>query len=349
MLSEMQSSQNKISGMVSFLCLCYNHSKYIKECLESILSQNLPSFEIIVLDDGSTDDSVGILRDFKNAHSCNMRIISQNNTGYIGLNFNRLIAAANGEYIKMSSCDDAVLPGSIAERLNILQNDKKIAFVCDATVVPVDSKGKTLDNFENRIIGNLEQPKADDGLELDFNDIGSYYVQSALYRTEILNAVGGFDENVICDDIIITTKIYRYLKKHPELSFKVMKKPCVYYRLHDSNISKNLLRQCRGLMDYYGRYWPDRKPPVKFLNLIQETALCYTSDELLSLFVRDSYCPNLLKNMETEMLFKESAVFRRRQGIPYVFEIQTYSKYKKKIRIIKFLGVKIFSWEENAG
>ena len=98
MLSEMQSSQNKISGMVSFLCLCYNHSKYIKECLESILSQNLPSFEIIVLDDGSTDDSVGILRDFKNAHSCNMRIISQNNTGYIGLNFNRLIAAANGDF-----------------------------------------------------------------------------------------------------------------------------------------------------------------------------------------------------------------------------------------------------------
>lgn len=348
MLSEMQNSKTKISGMVSFLCLCYNHSKYIRECLESILSQNLPSFEIIVLDDGSSDNSVKVIKELKQANSC-IRIITQSNTGDIGLNMNRLISAASGEYVAMLSCDDFIVPGSVHERLEILQENKQLAFVCDAAVMPVDSRGKTLDNFENRIIGKLEQPKADDGLELDFNDIGSYYVQGALYRTEILNSAGRYDENAICDDIILTTKIYRYLKKHPELSFKVMKKPCVYYRQHDSNISKNLLRQCRGLMDYYGRYWPDRKPPVKFLNLIQETALRYPYDELLSLFVRDSYCLNLLKNMETEMLFKENAVFRRKQGIPCFFEIETYSKYQKKIRIIKFLGVRIFRWEENAG
>ena len=75
MNSEIQDNQGKIAGLVSFLCLCYNHSKYIRECLESIISQHLPNFEIIVLDDGSTDDSVSTLEKFKQENSCDIRII----------------------------------------------------------------------------------------------------------------------------------------------------------------------------------------------------------------------------------------------------------------------------------
>lgn len=346
MHSEIQNSQSEIPGLVSFLCLCYNHSTYIKECLESILSQNLPAFEIIVLDDGSSDKSLEIIDDFKKSHTCNIKVIQQKNSGNIGLNFNRLIFAAKGEYIAMISCDDCFVPNSLQTKIDAMQANKQISFICDASVIPVDEHGKQLEKFENTMIGNLEQLDALSAIELDFSNIHSYYIQGTVFRTEVLRHVGGYDEDTVCDDIILRTKIFRYLQNNVNLRFDVMNTPSCFYRLHGSNVSKNLLRQCRGLLEYYGRYWPDRKPPKKFLNLLQETALKYTSEDFLTLFVKDSYIAKLLQNMDSAMLFKESAVFRRRQGVPFLFEIETYSKYKTKIRILKILRFPIFRWEE---
>lgn len=101
-------AQQKI--VVSVCCLCYNHEKYIRQALDSILSQktNFP-FEIIVHDDASRDRSVAIIREYQEKYPGIIRPIFQKENQYSrGASISRdfLYPAAKGEFIAITECDD---------------------------------------------------------------------------------------------------------------------------------------------------------------------------------------------------------------------------------------------------
>lgn len=91
----------------------YNAEKYLNRCLDSILSQSIDAQEIICVDDGSTDHSLEILRDYEKAHD-NIHVLTQKNS-YAGVARNNGLEIAKGEYIHFMDADDYVLPSAYAK------------------------------------------------------------------------------------------------------------------------------------------------------------------------------------------------------------------------------------------
>ena len=102
---------------VSILIPCYNSSKLIAETLRSSLEQTWQNKEIIVVDDGSTDDSLAIAKQFESA---TLKVINQENKGASAAR-NRALIQSQGDFIQYLDADDLLAPDKIELQINLLQ------------------------------------------------------------------------------------------------------------------------------------------------------------------------------------------------------------------------------------
>lgn len=114
------------SPKISVLVPVYNVSAFLRECMDSIVSQTLSDLEIICIDDGSTDDSPAILKEYADRDP-RIRIITKKNTGY-GNSMNIGLDAATGEYIGIVEPDDFI-PPDMFESLYQCAKDKDLDLV----------------------------------------------------------------------------------------------------------------------------------------------------------------------------------------------------------------------------
>lgn len=172
---------------VSVLMPIYNAATYLKEAIDSILNQTLVDFELIIIDDGSTDDSLLILKNFAEQDD-RIQLLSRGNKG-ISPTRNELIKLARGQYIAWMDSDDISLPN----RLEIMINWLKV----HNDYVAVGSKALLIDSEGNDIcIWN--SPAEHD--EIDKWHIagtggGIIFPSSVMTRDAIIKA-GLFDENL---------------------------------------------------------------------------------------------------------------------------------------------------------
>jgi glycosyltransferase involved in cell wall biosynthesis len=127
----------KTSPLVSVIIPAYNHAQYITKCLESLYTDDYPSLEVIVLDDGSTDETFAVAQAWReqNPGHLDFRLERQENKG-IAATLNRLIGWAHGEYIVLLASDDYVLVGGIQARVDVLNaHSEWLAVFCDCRVV----------------------------------------------------------------------------------------------------------------------------------------------------------------------------------------------------------------------
>ena len=112
--------------LVSINMPVFNGAKYIKESIQSVLNQTFSNFELIVVDDGSTDESAEIVRSFSDKR---IRFI-ENETNK-GIAFTRNFAAENslGKYIAIFDCDDIMLPEKLQKQVDFLEQNPDFAMV----------------------------------------------------------------------------------------------------------------------------------------------------------------------------------------------------------------------------
>lgn len=124
---------------VSVVMPVYNAEKFLRESLDSILRQTFEDFEIIIINDGSTDTSKDIINEYQKRDS---RIIvnHQKNHGVV-YTANKAIQMARGEYIARMDADDVSLPDRLAQQVNILDKHHKTILVCSSFEV-FDAKGE---------------------------------------------------------------------------------------------------------------------------------------------------------------------------------------------------------------
>lgn len=96
---------------ISVLVPCYNVEKYVAECIDSILAQDFEDYEVICLNDGSTDSTPEILHRYADEDS-RIRVIDKPNSGY-GASMNRGLDEARGEYIAILESDDFIEPNAL--------------------------------------------------------------------------------------------------------------------------------------------------------------------------------------------------------------------------------------------
>lgn len=111
--------------LVTVIVCIYNGEKYLKECLDSVINQVYTNFEVILVDDGSTDTSPEIVDSYKNDNR--VKIIHQKNSG-VSISRNNALAISNGKYVCIIDQDDVISTDYISYLYNLcVSNDADIA------------------------------------------------------------------------------------------------------------------------------------------------------------------------------------------------------------------------------
>ena len=139
---------------VSVIIPVYNAEKYLRQCLDSVVNQTLQEIEIICVDDGSTDGSLAILREYEAADS-RVKVLTQKNQ-YAGVARNNGMAAATGEYYAFMDADDYYSENALASMYNIAAEHEldvlKAAFYnIEPNKAPYDTKYSTLFSGKNSL------------------------------------------------------------------------------------------------------------------------------------------------------------------------------------------------------
>lgn len=169
---------------LSILMPVYNGARYLRPAVTSVLAQDFWDFELIAVDDGSTDDSRSLLESFA-ATDARVRVICQANTGIVGA-LNAGLAAADSEFIARMDSDDIALPGRLRDEVDFLAGHPECVAVGTAVQI-IDSRGAVVDRYD--------PPLDHDGIlaELLRGNGGALIHPSAVFRGAALRASGGYD------------------------------------------------------------------------------------------------------------------------------------------------------------
>lgn len=123
-----------LKPLVSIIIPVYNREQIIKETIDSALSQDFKNFEIIIVDNKSTDNTYRIIREYSLIHN-NIRVFqNEENLGPVK-NWYNCISHAEGKYIKILWSDDKIRNDFLSKTVPILENDSDIGFVFSRTII----------------------------------------------------------------------------------------------------------------------------------------------------------------------------------------------------------------------
>ncbi|WP_191966058.1 glycosyltransferase family 2 protein [Oryzomonas japonica] len=206
--------------LVSVIIPTYNGMRYLLESVQSVLNQTYPNFEVIVVDDGSSQDIRSVLAPV----SDRVIYLRQDNAG-VGAARNLGLGAAKGLYVVFLDDDDLWLPGNLESLVRIIEKEPNCALVYSYPSL-IDENGKGIANERP-----TSMPSGDVYLEfLRRNRINTPSV--ALLRKSCLDEVGFFNPNIFCEDYELWLRVTR--------KFKIIfcGEELVCYRLRAGSVSK---------------------------------------------------------------------------------------------------------------
>lgn len=196
---------------VSVIVPVYNGERYLRECLDSVLQQQLEAWQMICIDDGSTDQSARILAEYaeKDDH---IQIITQANRG-LSASRNAGIQAAAGEYLQFLDCDDKLAPGALGTLCEQARRQKLDVLYYDGDTFfdeGMDDDGQFA-VYKQLYTAKVNIPEPVTGLQMFrmLYEAKSYRASACLQiiRREYLNQTGVlFDEGILYEDNIFTLK-----------------------------------------------------------------------------------------------------------------------------------------------
>ncbi|MDR0362658.1 MAG: glycosyltransferase family 2 protein [Planctomycetota bacterium] len=252
--------------LCSVCSLCYNHSRFLDAHFASVWSQTYPNIEVLALDDGSPDGSAAMLEGMAGKSPRPMTVITQGNSGRVGANFQAMLGRASGKYVVFISCDDALPPTAIADKIALLEKDGDLAFVASRRYLTIAENGDMLGEEEQSFLDDSIRT-ADDLLELEYSRLSNFYIQNAVFRKSVVDAAGGFDDDLLNDDFVLRTKLFLHMRRRQDLKFRIDDRAGLYYRLHGGNISKQNIRWLRMAVEVLDRYFPDRPTPPELASI----------------------------------------------------------------------------------
>lgn len=211
---------SRCAPKVSIVITCYNYGRYVPLAIESVLAQTYADIELIVVDDGSTDETPSIL----DRYGDRIVRIEQDNRGHVAA-VNRGFAAATGDAVLFLDADDALLPSAIDEAVSAWnERCTKVQFELDV----VDAEGRFLRRFCNYVAGYDS-----DCIEHEFARFATYIwpvLSGNLYSRWYLQQLMPLRVTRAPDGLLNTlAPLYGPVN--------VVDKTLGYYRLHDANLN----------------------------------------------------------------------------------------------------------------
>jgi alpha-1,3-rhamnosyltransferase len=186
--------------LVSVIIPSYNHERFITACIKSVFEQDYPCFEVIVIDDGSTDRSREILGELK--QQFDFQLIFQENQG-LSCTINRGITEySKGKYITVCASDDYWLPGKLEKQVKFLEENPVVPLVYGKSKI-IDTNSNCLEHQTILLNQGLKGGKI--FKEIIFQDF--HLPVNYMYRTEIFKDIGLFDTRVWAEDFDMNLRI----------------------------------------------------------------------------------------------------------------------------------------------
>lgn len=217
------------SPKVSVLMSAYNNEKYLKKAVESILNQTFKSFEFLIINDGSTDETVDILKSCKDSR---IKIINNNKNIGLTKSLNKGLAIAQGKYIARMDADDISLPERLAKQVDFLEAHPAVGVVGSAVQL-IDDSGKP-----SFICSFPSEHGFIKWCLYFYNPIPHPVV---LMRRNVIDKVGGYTSHTIyAQDYDLWGRLsgVARLANLPDV--------LLYLRKHDANVSHSHLTQQRS-------------------------------------------------------------------------------------------------------
>jgi len=211
--------------IVSVIVPAYNAEKYIPETIQSVLGQTYEAWELIIVDDGSTDKTAETVAAFDDRR---IRLVEQENRG-VGAARNAGIALAQGDYITFLDADDVLPPESLAARVRYLEEHPEVDVVDGRIVVKDPAMEKTIRTYEPYYSGEL-LPRL---LALDSR---VFFNVCYMFRREALGAVRFKEQMSHVEDLLF----YIELSDHCGAQYGFVDKAVYFYRSGHTSAMANL-------------------------------------------------------------------------------------------------------------
>jgi glycosyltransferase involved in cell wall biosynthesis len=252
-----------MSATLTVILPVYNAQRYITAALESVLNQTFGDFELLIINDGSTDGTLAILEDYARRDG-RITLISRPNTGYV-IALNEGIAMARGEFIARMDADDISLPKRFEKQLAYLRANPNCVLVGSA-VDQMDAAGMVIGPMADVCFGH-------DAIDAALLRRGWPVVHPAvMMRTAAVRRVGGYRPDYCPNedhDLFLKLAEIGHLENLPDLLLQ--------YRKHDQSqsfqkmettiiiMSRIIIDACRrrGIPVPPEAAQPDRRPPPK--------------------------------------------------------------------------------------
>jgi alpha-1,3-rhamnosyltransferase len=233
---------NKSKPLVTVIIASYNHAPYIEQSILSVIGQTYPRVELLVIDDGSTDDSVRRIEALRRVHGFDFRV--QENKG-LTRTLNEAIERAQGAFIAPFGSDDIMLENRLSLQMAHVR-DKPEVGICAGNIELMNADGTPCVEKRPR-----PQPPF---RRLDFEDVFLERKPCApaptlLIRKEALERAGGFDPAIRLEDLYIQLKITR-----AGYCIDALGAVLARYRKHPTNTYKNIRFMTESILRIYADY-----------------------------------------------------------------------------------------------
>ncbi len=169
--------------LVSVIIPNYNYARYLEERIESVLGQDFQDFEVILLDDASSDNSAEILQRYRNHPKVSHLVINDTNTGSPFAQWERGIALAHGKYIWIAEADDLAHPAFLSHSVRALESNPGASLSFSGAEI-IDAEGiKIIEDYDYYSNHNITS-------ELQIYDGTEYVVRNMFWSSRIYNASG---------------------------------------------------------------------------------------------------------------------------------------------------------------
>ena len=227
---------------VSVIMPAYNVAPYIGAAVESVQRQTFADWELLIVDDGSTDTTAAIARSFAAADE-RIRLLQQANGG-IATARNTALAVSSGAFIAILDSDDVWEPAYLAEQLAIFAAQPQI----DVVTANGWFMGSRLDG---QVARPFPDPRPQPTLATILEDETSIFIMS-VFRRRVYERIGGFDE------AFRTNEDYDYWLRAAHAGFQFWRndRPLCHYRRRDDSVSAVDVRMLAGILRVYAKLRP---------------------------------------------------------------------------------------------
>ena len=318
----------------------YNYGKYIEQAIQSVLNQTMEDWELIVINDGSTDNTSEILRRYENHPK--ISIIEQENRGLTVSN-NIGLRLSDGKYLMRLDADDYLDENALLVLSNILDSKPEVGLVYPDYYV-IDEDGGVIEIMRRKKIGE----------EVELLDLPAHGA-CTMFRKECLLQIKGYEESIECQDgydvwlrFIQSFKPYNvnvplfYYRQHPE-SLTTKRQKILETR---KNIKRNFVRKYKG--DYIPKVLaiipvlkkPFSSPDSPFTSLAGKPLIWYTLQQAS----RTKMLDKIVVSSDDEEVLSYAKAFGNIDTIERPYEL---TKSSSKIQSIVIHALKVHKEESS--